>query len=897
MDLRNWGNPEWLYGLWILPAVAALLIYAHRKRAAAAKRFVDPEMVQRLMPPLQGPRPWVKAVLLLLGLTLLIVAAARPRFGVYFEKVSQRGVDLFVALDVSRSMNAEDVAPSRLERAKLDIRDLVERLVGDRIGLIVFAGKPVVKVPLTTDHGFFRVVLDEVDTSSAPRGGTLIGDAIRKAMEAMPQERDRDQVIVLITDGEDHDSYPKEAGEQAGAAGIKIFTVSLGTSREGARIPIRDEQRGLRYLRHEGQEVWSRVDERLLKEIALDTGGAYIPGGTADDLGQIYEDHLAGLAQGEIQAEKRKRYKEQFQFFVCFGVALLLIEMAIPGYRRPEKQPVSAAGTQAGAKAAVVLLGVVGFPSAARAGSTDVAESVSRGIQFYRAGDYKTAISAFRDADVAEPDDPWITYDLATAYAAQGDVDKAEELLREAAMARDQGVAVRSRYNLGNLAASKARTVFGEKPEEASPEVRDEGLALLADAVGRYRDCIELDDSHADARHNLEVIRLWIKHMQALWDERDRQKQREEMNLVEFLALLEARQRELRGRSKALVDEPDSPRRRQAIDTAATAQSKLREEIEPLKDKIVESLQPPAQQGAPGPAQPASDDDLQKAVDILTDLADKAGDGMAAAAGALGDGAVDEATGDQTEAVENLDQIFMGVVPFPALVQRAIETERELIDQVTPIVEKPDEEGAADGTELDLAEAGWNQDIVAGWARVLGPKAEQSLKQLEAMGEAALSGPAGQGQVQQTTDPEAVKKQLEGLRQSMQKAIELGPKVGELAGEAADHLKDEKAADALPKQEEALELLKEIADPLPEPEQKQGDQQQDQDQQQQKDQQDQKDQSGQDQQQQKQRQQELSRQQAEAVLRKVRERQRDRRDLQKQLQQYMGPPGEVEKDW
>ena len=336
----HWENLSFLLFLWVLPLVAGLLIYAHRKRVATARRFADPTMVQRLMPPLAGPRPWVKGAVLLLGIACLIVAGARPRFGVFFENVTQRGVDLFVLLDVSRSMTAEDVAPNRLERAKSDIRDLLARLTGDRAGLVVFAGKPVVKVPLTTDHGFYLTVLDEVDTSSAPRGGSLIGDGIRKCLEAMPERRDRDQVIVLITDGEDHDSFPLEAAGQATDRGVKIYTVGLGAAAEGARIPVRDESDGLHYLKHEGQEVWSRLDERLLKQIALDTAAAYVPVGTraypeGQDLGTIVEDHMAGLARGEIESQKRKRYRERFQIFVCLGVTLLLVELAIPGYRHP----------------------------------------------------------------------------------------------------------------------------------------------------------------------------------------------------------------------------------------------------------------------------------------------------------------------------------------------------------------------------------------------------------------------------------------------------------------------------------------------------------------------------------------------------------------------------------
>jgi len=330
-----WENPLTLLGLWILPPLAALMIHAHYRRLAAAERFVDPAMARRLMPSLRNGRPWIKGTLTLLALGLLIVAAARPRFGVYFEKVAQRGVDLFVLLDVSRSMTAEDIAPNRLERAKIDIRDLLGQLAGDRVGLIVFAGKPVVKVPLTTDQGFFTHVLEDVGTYSAPRGGSLIGDAIRKAMEAMPIRKNRDQVLVLITDGEDHDSFPQEAAKQAAERGIKIFTVGLGDTKEGTRVPVRDASGNLRYLKYNDQEVWSRMDEELLKRIALDSGGQYVPAGTRSyDLGNIYRDHLAGLAHGELNVERRRRYRDQFQLFLCLGVVLLIVETAIPEHAR-----------------------------------------------------------------------------------------------------------------------------------------------------------------------------------------------------------------------------------------------------------------------------------------------------------------------------------------------------------------------------------------------------------------------------------------------------------------------------------------------------------------------------------------------------------------------------------
>jgi Ca-activated chloride channel family protein len=331
------ARPSLLLLLWLLPLVAGVLVYAHRKRVAAARRFVDERMQSRLIPLEATGQVWLKGVLLLIGLALVIVALAEPRFDTYYEKVARRGVDCFVCLDVSRSMLAEDVKPNRLERAKADIRDLLAKLGGDRVGLIVFAGKAVVRVPLTTDEGFFRQTLDEVDVKSAPRGGTLIGDAIRKAMESMPKRADSDQVIVLITDGEDQESMPEQAAKHAAERGIKIFTVGLGDSGEGARIPVVDSSGDKIFVKDEKGEHWSKVDQDLLKKIALDSGGAYIPAGTrAYDLGQVYEEHLSGLARGE-EADKqlRKRQKEQYQIFLVFGIALLAIERAIP--RCPRK--------------------------------------------------------------------------------------------------------------------------------------------------------------------------------------------------------------------------------------------------------------------------------------------------------------------------------------------------------------------------------------------------------------------------------------------------------------------------------------------------------------------------------------------------------------------------------
>jgi hypothetical protein len=350
--------------------------------------------------------------------------------------------------------------------------------------------------------------------------------------------------------------------------------------------------------------------------------------------------------------------------------------------------------------------------------------------------------------------------------------------------------------------------------------------------------------------------------MQALWEERDRQKTREEMNLLEFLAMLEANQRGLRSAGKSVAKEPDSPRRRQAISTAASAQRQLQEEIEPLKGKIADSIQSATPQGASATTTPSPDEKAQQFIEHLSKSADQAGDAMLAAADDLDDGSLDEAIQDQDKALDLLDEIYRDVVPFPTLLERAISTQQQLIDQVAPAVNRPSEQQDAekdgktaddefDRIDFDFEEVAWNQAFVTGWAEAIGQE------------------------------------------QAVQKAVELGPKIEELSADAAGALQKEKPVDALPKQEQALRLLEEIAETLPKQDQDQEGQQQNQDEQQK----DQDQQSGQDQKQQEQRQRDLSRQQAEAVLRKVRERQRERRDLEKQLQQYLAQPGQVEKDW
>lgn len=329
----NWAAPGYFWALWTLPVFFGLLWYLHRWKRAAQLRFLDARMSQQLAPKSSNLRLITKAVLQLAAMTALIIALARPQRGFYVEEVTAQGADLIILVDVSRSMLAEDVVPNRMERAKSDIIDLLQRLPGDRVGLIAFAGAPSVMVPLTLDHGFLRLVLQDLGPDSAPRGGTNIGDAVRKAIEQFDAATQRDRALVVFTDGGDQDSLPIEAAKLAAERRIRIIAIGLGDPTEGARIPKRNKEGQLSFQQYDGKEVWTKMDDSVLRQMATITSGAYVPAQTRSyDLGEIYSQNLKELGKGELFTDKRKRPYEQFQWPVAIGIGLIVVERLISGY-------------------------------------------------------------------------------------------------------------------------------------------------------------------------------------------------------------------------------------------------------------------------------------------------------------------------------------------------------------------------------------------------------------------------------------------------------------------------------------------------------------------------------------------------------------------------------------
>ncbi len=315
--------------LWGLPLLAALLII-HGRRAGRKLRVFSrrPEALK------QGRR-WrtmLQRGLLFVALGLIIIALARPAWEQKPTTMKRQGRDVIFVLDVSRSMLAEDLSPNRLERAKLAIMDCLERLQGDRVSLVAFAGSAKVSCPLTLDYGFFRQMLERLSTDMEVKGGTNIGDTLRMVQrQVFDNQVKAYKDIILITDGEDHESFPINAAEAVGDEGIRLIVIGLGDEGQGQPIPIIDGQGRRRHLTHEGKEVYSRLDADTLRQIALATpGGRYLPVATgAIDLGQVYLDLIAGDEKRQLSEESIENFDEKFQWFLGLALLLLMVEMVI----------------------------------------------------------------------------------------------------------------------------------------------------------------------------------------------------------------------------------------------------------------------------------------------------------------------------------------------------------------------------------------------------------------------------------------------------------------------------------------------------------------------------------------------------------------------------------------
>ena len=315
---------KFLWLLLLVPLIPAgfAIVLALRKRRI--RRFGDPKMVSALMPHYSRAKAWVRIILFTLAFFFFVIGLARPQIGAKLSERQTMGAEIMICLDVSNSMLAQDYTPSRLDRAKLAISSLVDKLHDDRIGLIIFAGSSFVQLPVTTDYISAKMFLSSIDAGSVPVQGTAIGDAIHTAMKSFSAQSEKSRVIILISDGENHEDDAVAAAKEAFQAGIRIYTVGVGSA-AGQPIPVDGE-----LLRDkDGNIVVSHLDEKTLRQVAEAGGGAYIQAGNEEfGLNPIINDIRA--MEGELfSSVVFEEYDEQYMYFFAIALILLVIEMLV----------------------------------------------------------------------------------------------------------------------------------------------------------------------------------------------------------------------------------------------------------------------------------------------------------------------------------------------------------------------------------------------------------------------------------------------------------------------------------------------------------------------------------------------------------------------------------------
>lgn len=327
MDILKLEHPDFLYGLLLIPVFVMILWFNFFIRKKSLKKFGRIDLITRLFPDASNGRIILKFLIWLLAYTSLIIALANPQQGSKMEEAKRQGIDIIIGLDVSNSMMAEDIKPSRLERAKQAMSNLIDKLQEDRIGIILFAGKAYTQLPITSDFTAAKMYISTINTNLVPSQGTAIAEAINLATESFGKD-DYSKAIVIITDGEDHEGDAVEATKKAFESGINVYTIGMG-SVEGAPIPITNESgqnTGFKTDQN-GSTVVTRLDETLLQQIASAGDGIYVRASTSQvGLQRVY-DELNKMEKTEFESKSFSDYEDRFQYFVGFALILLFFEM------------------------------------------------------------------------------------------------------------------------------------------------------------------------------------------------------------------------------------------------------------------------------------------------------------------------------------------------------------------------------------------------------------------------------------------------------------------------------------------------------------------------------------------------------------------------------------------
>jgi Ca-activated chloride channel homolog len=522
-------EPIWLLvGALAVIAVALLEIGAYRRRQQALRLFVASHLVNALTASVSPVKRLWKRLLLVAGVACLFIALARPHLFYRWQEETRSGVDMLIAVDCSKSMLTEDVKPNRLGRAKLAISDFADQVPDDRLGLIDFAGDAFLQVPLTLDHDAFQSAVQELDTDSIPKPGTDIATAIDEAVTALKSQASNTKILLLVTDGEDLEGRVIAAAQNAAKAGLKIYTIGVG-SPEGDLIPERDDSGEPMYLRDaNGEIVKSHLDEPTLKQIATLTGGAYARlGQGGEGLEEIYQKYIATLPRHQIESRRQRIEFEQYEWPLGLSILLLIASMLMGERIRatpeesapvspprkhglpPPQRPVVAAA----AGTALALLLTINLP--VRAATSDQAE------RDYKSAKYPEAEQNYQSAASQQPHRDDLKYNTGDAAYKAGEYSQAEQAYRDALETPDLGLQENAYYNLGN-----AQYRQGEGTEK---DDQKKTIKLWEQALKSYESSIKLQQS-ADAQHNYEFVKQKLEQLKQQQQQQQQQQKQNKQN-------------------------------------------------------------------------------------------------------------------------------------------------------------------------------------------------------------------------------------------------------------------------------------------------------------------------------------------------------------------------------
>ncbi len=492
----SFGAPIWFWALLAIPVLAVLFARAEQRGVTKLREFVSPRLLPQLAATVNRSRRVLRFALVMLGLALAIVSLARPQWGYIYEDVKRKGLDLLFAVDTSRSMLSNDVQPNRLERVKLAAQDLVNQLQGDRVGLIAFAGRAFLQAPLTIDYEAAVESINDLDTKTIPEGGTNISEAINLAVKTFGKSAAGNRALIIFTDGEELNGDAAKTAKSAADAGVRIFTVGVGTP-QGSLIPINSDDGGTAFVKDSaGQVVKSKLDEKRLREVAQATGGFYLH---LDDgprtMSQLYSQGLANMKAADIDARLGRRPIERYEWPLGAAMLALTMSILIGERKRVHVRARSPRWSKIAVPATALLFIFVG-----------PVFGTATGLNLYREGKYNDAYQSFQQDLNSHPDSSEkekIEFDAGAAAFKMGDYNKALQSFSDSLLSSDKALQENSHFNLGRTLEDRADM----------DETNDNTLKDLTDAASHYESTLRLNPKNEAAKANLEEVRKKIERL------------------------------------------------------------------------------------------------------------------------------------------------------------------------------------------------------------------------------------------------------------------------------------------------------------------------------------------------------------------------------------------------